>query len=266
MEQKYSRSANALSVALLALILLILLALSLWGLNSIGVINIFDSGETQNQGSYDDIAGLLGEIANKEESGEITYAALDSSVIKDVLATGKATYNYLHEYTLTYGGDSAKISCSVLRLNNDFHLIELKNGRQTREILKKGDVARIVDVRTGLDTEIAVTSGDFFEKVTGSISAIDVINFLLSYREGASVSWKMGTVKSCVAEAVREESYNMARISIGYAEHFDIYMIDMDRGILYSYDSYVAGELAVSLRTTNFTYDVKGMEIASVLD
>ena len=40
MEQKYSRSANALSVTLLVVILLALLALSLWGLNSIGVIKI----------------------------------------------------------------------------------------------------------------------------------------------------------------------------------------------------------------------------------
>ncbi|MBR6741827.1 MAG: hypothetical protein IKM09_00120 [Clostridia bacterium] len=266
MEQKYSRSANALSVIVLVVILLVLLALSLWGLNSIGVINIFNDNSAPQPSAPEDIAGLLADLANKEETGNITYAALDSSVIKDVLATGKASNNYLHEYTLSYGGDSAVISCSVLRLNDDFHLLEFKNGRQTREILKQGASARIVDVRAGVQTEIPATSADFFEKMTGSVSAIDVINFLLSYREGTPVSWKLGTAKSCVAEAVREESYNMARISIGYAEHFDIYMIDMDRGVLYSYDSYVAGELAVSMRTTSFTYDVKGMEIASVLD
>lgn len=266
MEQKYSRSANALSVTLLVVILLALLALSLWGLNSIGVISLFESSSAPQQTSPEDIAGLLEELANKEDSGNITYASLDVSVIKDVLATGKASNSYLHEYTLSYGGDSTVISCSVLRLNNDFHLLEFKNGRQTREILKKGETALIKDVRTGAQTEFSTVSEDFFEKTTGTVSAIDVINFLLSYREGVPASWKLGNVKSCVAEAVREESYNMAKISIGYAEHFDIYMIDMDRGVLYSYDSYVAGELAVSMRTTSFTYDVKGLEIATVLE
>jgi len=262
------RHNDILSVLLLAVVLVALLSLALFGLHKAGIVNWFKQEQTAEQ--PDDgqaIANLLESLAEREKNGELTYVTLDSSIIKAVLATGGAGNQYLHEYTITYGNrDTPSISCSVLRLDNDFHLLEFKDGRLMREVLCVDRIAQVFDSRVGRSEVLTGVPAEYFEQNTGSVSAIDLINLIINFKTGTPVSWKLGTAKSCVAEAVREESYNMARISIGYAEHFDIYMIDMDRGVLYSYDSYVAGELAVSMRTTSFTYDVKGMEIASVLE
>ena len=43
-------------------------------------------------------------------------------------------------------------------------------------------------------------------------------------------------------------------------------MLDIDGGLLYSYESYIDGVKTVSMKTTKFSYDIEGLELASVLD
>ncbi len=262
------RHNDILSVLLLAVVLVALLSLALFGLHKAGIVNWFKQEQTEEQ--PDDgqaIANLLESLAEREKNGELTYVTLDSSIIKAVLATGGAGNQYLHEYTITYGNrDTPSISCSVLRLDNDFHLLEFKDGRLMREVLCVDRIAQVFDSRVGRSEVLTGVPAEYFEQNTGSVSAIDLINLIINFKTGTPVSWKLGTVQDCIVEALREESVNMARITLDYGDHKDIYMLDIDSRALYSYESYSGDVRMVRMQTTNFTYKIEGMELRSVLE
>ena len=263
------KNKRHIPVILLAVFLIGALAAAVFGLNRLGLIELpFLSGDTEPViDNASEIERILQSLSNAEENGESVYMMLDSSVVKDVLATGKASNNYLHEYSVTYGnGEGGTVEYSVLRLGTDFHLLEFKDGKLLREVICVGGTARVYDARLGQGSTLKGVGAEFFEQNSGSVSAIDLINFAINFRAGTPVAWKLGTVHACTVEAVREESVNMARITLEYSDHTDIYMLDIDRSALYSYDAYVGGERTVSMRTTKISYDISGMEIDSVLN
>ncbi len=259
---------HIISVVSLVVFFVVALLLSFYGLGKVGLIELpFIEQETEpitgNENKIDDI---LNSLANSEKTEESVYLILDSSVVKDVLATGKVTNNYLHEYSITYGEDKGSVEYSVLRKNSDFHMLEFKNGQLMSEVLCLFGTAYVFDARLNQRNTLVGLPDDFFEKSTGSISAIDLINFVINFHKGTPVMWKLGTVNDCTVEAVREESVNMARITLKYSDHTDIYMLDIDRSALYSYETYVGDVRTVSMKTTKISYDIEGLELDSVLD
>ena len=257
-----------LPVILLALFLICVLVFAVWGLNTLGLVSLpfipSDTEETPDNGK--EIEEILNSLSNSKRNGESVYTMLDSSVVKDVLATGKASNNYLHEYSLSYGEGGGAVEYSVLRRGADFHLLEFKDGKMLREVLCVGGTSTVYDARLGKKSTITGVGTEYFEQNSSSISAIDIINFVINFRVGTPVSWKLGTVLDCTVEAVREESVNMARITLKYSDHTDIYMLDIDRSALYSYESFVGETRTVSMRTTKISYDIEGLELDSVLD
>ena len=263
------KNKRHLPVILLAVILVGALFAAVLGLNRLGLIDLpFLSSDTEPVlDNADEIEKILQSLSNAEKNGESVFTMLDSSVVKDVLATGKASNNYLHEYTLTYGsGENNTAEFSVLRLGTDFHLLEFKGGKMLREVLCIGGVSSVYDFRLGQSSTLSGVGADYFEQSAGSISAIDLINLAINFRTGNPVAWKLGTVNDCTVEAVREESVNMARITLKYSDHTDIYMLDIDRSALYSYETYVGETRTVSMKTTKISYDIEGLELDSVLD
>ncbi len=269
MKQKDLSYGNTFSVLLLFAVLAILLSLALFGLHKVGLVDLsFTSDGTAPDGDDgQEITALLNSIANREKNGETVFVMLDSSVIKDVLATGKAGNQYLHEYTITYGDSgSAAIHCSVVRKNSDFHLLEFVDSKIVREVKLIGGKAKVFDSRVGINASLDSVPEGYFEQTTGSISAIDIINFVINYHAGDPVTWKMGNVLNCTVETVREESVNMARITMEYDDHMDVYMLDIDRSALYSCETYVESILVSRMQTTKISYDIENTELGSVLD
>lgn len=265
---KNKRYNPNLSVILLAVFLVCALAAAVLGLNAIGLVTLpFVSEDTEQ--TVDDgkeIEKILQSLSNAEKNGETVYMILDSSVVKDVLATGKVTNNYLHEYTITYGDKQDEtMEYSVLRKNANFHLLELKDGKILREVLCINGTAEIFDARLGQRATVTNVPSYYFEMSSGIVSAIDLINFIINFHPGMPVEWKLGTVVDCTVEALREESVNMARVTLTYSDHKDIYMLDIDRSTIYSYEVYVGDVRAVSMRTTKVSYDIEGLELDSVL-
>ncbi len=267
--EKNQRYLPNLSVILLAVFLVCALVAAIFGLNRLGLLKLsFIAQDTeQPTDNGNEIEELLQSLSNAENNGEITYLMLDSSVVKDVLATGKASNSYLHEYSITYGdkeGNTAEFS--VLRKNSDFHLLEFKDGKVYREVLCVNGTAEIFDARLGQRATVTNVSADYFEMSSGVVSAIDLINLIINFHPGTPVTWKLGTVIDCTVEAVREESVNMARITLKYSDHTDIYMLDIDRSALYSYETFVGNARTVSMKTTKISYDIEGLELDSVLN
>ncbi len=266
---KNKRYLHNLSVILLAVFIACILVAAALGLNALGLLTLpFITEDTEpviDNGK--EIEELLQSLSNAENNGESVYMMLDSSVVKDVLATGKASNSYLHEYSITYGDNSGDaVEFSVFRKNSDFHLLEFKNGMIVREVLCINGVAEIFDARIGqLDTVIGAAS-DYFETCSGVVSAIDLINFVLNFHTGTPVTWKLGTVIDCTVEALREESVNLARVTLTYSDHKDVYMLDIDRSALYSYETFVRDVRTVSMKTTKISYDIEGLELDSVFD
>ena len=263
------RSKLNFSIILLALFLAVALGLAVYGLYRLGLVQLpaLRFEDAMPSGDSEEIEKLIESLANSEQIGEVDYRMLDSSVVIDVLATGRASNTYLHEYTVTYSdAEKGTTEFSVLRKNADFHLLEFKDGKIVREVLCVEGNADIFDARLNQRGTLAGVSGDFFEINSGSISAIDIINFVINFHRGTPVSWKLGMVNDCVIEAVREESVSMARITLTYSDHTDVYLLDIDGGLLYSYESYVEGVRVVSMKTTKFSYDIEGLELASVLN
>lgn len=266
---KNKRSRLNFYVILLALFLAVALGFAVYGLYRIGLVNFpaMHFEDAQPAGDGEEIEKLIGSLANSEQDGDAGYHMLDSSVVIDVLATGRASNTYLHEYAVTYlNSDNDAVEFSLLRKGADFHLLEFKDGKVVCEVLCIDGNATVFDARLRQKSTLMEVSGDFFEITTGSISAIDIINFVINFHTGTPASWKLGTVNDCVIEAVREESVNMARITLTYSDHTDVYMLDIDGGLLYSYESYIDGVKTVSMKTTKFSYDIEGLELASVLD
>lgn len=263
------KNKRHIPIILLAAFLVGALCAAVWGLNRLGLVDLpFLSADTEPVAdNANEIEKILQSLSNAENNGESVYMTLDSSVVKHVLATGKASNNYLHEYTVTYGnGEGNTVEFSVLRNNSDFHLLEFKDGKMICEVLCKNGVASVYDFRLGQDSTLEGVSADYFEQISGSISAIDIINFVINFRAGTPEVWKLGTVNDCTVEAVREESVNMARITLEYSDHTDIYMLDIDKSALYSYETYVGATRTVSMKTTKISYDIEGLELDSVLD
>jgi len=264
MKRKNASHRNALPIVLLGVVMAALFTLALFGLHRVGLVELpfISSGEESTELEGQEIEAILNSLSVKESGGETVFVMLDSSVIKDVLATGKAGNQYLHEYTVTYGdSESYSVYCSVLRKNSDFHLTEFRNGMLTREIKLVGGKAEISDYRVGLTESFDTVPSGFFEQSTGCISVIDLINFVINYQPGETVTWKMGTVKNCVVETVREESVNMARITMVYEDRRDVYMLDIDRSALYSCESYVGDALVSHLKTTKISYDIGNSDL-----
>jgi hypothetical protein len=265
--EKNKRHFRSLPVALLAVILLCALCGAVYGLDRIGFIEIPLLHRTEELPSEngEEIEALLERLSNAEKNGESVFLMLDSSVVIDVLATGKASNNYLHEYSIGYG-EGGTAEYSVLRKNSDFHLLEFRQGKLVREVLCVDGNAEVFDARLGQRSVLTGVSGDYFELNSGSISAIDLINFVINFRSGTPTAWKLGTVAECTVETVREESVNMARITLTYSDHTDVYMLDIDRSALYSYETYVGGKKTAGMKTTKISYDIEGLELDSVLN
>lgn len=265
---KNKRHFRNLPVALLAVILVGALCAAVYGLDRVGFIEIplLHNTEELPADNGEEIEKLLERLSNAEKNGESVFMMLDSSVVIDVLATGKASNNYLHEYSVSYGEGGSAVEYSVLRKAADFHLLEFREEKLVREVLCVGGNAEVFDARLDQRSTLTGVTGDYFEINSGSISAIDLINFVINFRSGTPSSWKLGTVVDCTVEAVREESVNMARITLKYSDHTDIYMLDIDRSALYSCETYVDGMKTVSMKTTKISYDIEGLELDSVLN
>lgn len=249
------------------LVFAVLLCVAVWGLDSVGIINLpFVNSDESGAGEKDaDVSALLERIAESEKNGTAKYVALDSSGVKHLLATGKASNYYLHEYTLSYGNaERPAVTCSVLRKVDDFNLTVFKNEKTVFEVTRSGSAARIFDVESGIESILNDTGKDFFEQMTGVVSGLDLINFVINFNDGTPSQWKFGTVETCVAEALREESVNIIRITLGYHDHTEVYMLDLDRGSIYSFESRSGGELTVKMETIKYIYDVAEMEIPPI--
>ena len=98
------RSKLNFSVILLALFLAVALGLAVYGLYRLGLVQLpaLRFEDAMPSGDSEEIEKLIESLANSEQIGEVDYRMLDSSVVIDVLATGRASNTYLHEYTVTY--------------------------------------------------------------------------------------------------------------------------------------------------------------------
>lgn len=267
MNDKEPRGKVFLSLLPIIFGMLILLGLCLWGLSSVGIITLPFAGQgTEPPKDSGELSAILDRLAGSETL-PVTYEALAPSAIRHILATGNLSNSYLHEYTVFYGGSAEETETySVLRRDADFHLLVTRGSVTVREILRRNGVAEVFDTDTGVRAAQSVTDSTYFERMTGTVSALDLVNFVINFKDGTPSEWKFGTVTSCVLESLRQESVNMARITLGYADRSEIYLLDIDRGYLLSYESLGKDKTTiVRMQTKQFTYDITGIGTEPVL-
>ncbi|MDY5940590.1 MAG: hypothetical protein SPJ23_02940 [Eubacteriales bacterium] len=268
MRDKEIQGSTFLSFIPIVLGMLVLLFLGIWGLSSAGIVTL-PFGESHSSEVPEDsgeVSALLDRLAGVDAQETVSYEALAPSAIRHILATGTLSNSYLHEYTITYGDTTvAAESFSVLRRNADFHLLVTRNGVTIREILYSKGQAEFADADSGVRAAQEVTASSYFEQMTGTVSALDLVNFVINFKDGSPSEWKFGTVQTCTLESLRQESVNMARITLGYSDRTEVYLLDIDRGYLLSYESLRADKTIVRMQTKQFTYDITGIGTEPVL-
>lgn len=194
----------------------------------------------------------------EHSSGGVEYRTSADLSVTSLLTTGKMSNVYLHEYTVSSGTDGPETFYSVLRDNDEFDVRIFRGGSKIAEVSYLGGMYRNDDYLTGSSIELKGMPDDMsFERITGTVSLLDLVNFSLSYREGTNASWYFGTAVGCRSELLRDGEQNTAVITVECTDHIERYYIDFDGGVVVRAETETFGKTTSHVTTTLCKYNAE---------